>query len=298
MMKKRCAYLTMECTDGWSIDAELGFVPMEALGWQVDAVSWRTETPDWGDYDAVYIGVPWDYPEDPEHFLSILQSIDESSAILVNDLELVHWALPKTYLRDLEERGAAIVPSTMHEEMGGELLEQAFDTHKTDRIIVKPVVSTNATDTYLLTLERARELEAELASVFCGRPFMVQPFIENIQSEGEFSLFYFNCEFSHATLKVPKPEDFRVQEEHGAELLSIVPEPALLRTGNKVMRLVDPMPVYARADFVRGRDGRFLIMELEMIEPSMYLRMDPDAPQRFADAFDSYVAKKAGETLQ
>ena len=205
MMKKRCAYLTMECTDGWSIDAELGFVPMEALGWQVDAVSWRTETPDWGDYDAVYIGVPWDYPEDPEHFLSVLQSIDESSAILVNDLELVHWALPKTYLRDLEERGAAIVPSTMHEEMGGELLEQAFDTHKTDRIIVKPVVSTNATDTYLLTLERARELEAELASVFCGRPFMVQPFIENIQSEGEFSLFYFNCEFSHATLKVPKP---------------------------------------------------------------------------------------------
>lgn len=89
-----------------------------------------------------------------------------------------------------------------------------------------------------------------------------------------------------------------MQEEHGAELLSIVPEPALLRTGNKVMRLVDPMPVYARADFVRGPDGRFLIMELEMIEPSMYLRMDPDAPQRFADAFDSYVAKKAGETLQ
>jgi len=288
----------MECTDGWNIDAELGFVPMEALGWQMDAVSWRTEAPDWGGYDAVYIGVPWDYPEDPKHFLSILQSIDESSAILVNDLELVRWGLPKTYLRDLEERGAAIVPSIWHDDMDRELLEQAFDAHQADRIIVKPVVSTNATDTYLLTRERTTELAAELASVFCGRPFVVQPFIENIRSEGEFSLFYFNCEFSHAILKVPKSEDFRVQEEYGAELLSIVPEPALQETGNRVMQLIDPMPVYARADFVRGPDGRFLIMELEMIEPSLYLRMDPDAPQRFADAFDSYVAKKAAERLQ
>ena len=189
------------------------------------------------------------------------------------------------------------MPSIWLDDMDGELLE-AFDAHQADRIIVKPVVSTNATDTYLLTRERARELEAELASVFCERPFVVQPFIENIQSEGEFSLFYFNCEFSHATLKVPKPEDFRVQEEYGAELLSIVPESALMETGNRVMQLIDPMPVYARADFVRGPDGRFLIMELEMIEPSLYLRMDPDAPQRFADAFDSYVAKKAAERVQ
>jgi hypothetical protein len=97
---------------------------------------------------------------------------------------------------------------------------------------------------------------------------------------------------------VPKPEDFRVQEEYGAELLSIFPEPALQETGNRIMQLIDPMPVYARADFVRGPDGRFLIAELEIIEPSLYLRMNPDAPQRFADAFDSYVAKKDAERLQ
>jgi hypothetical protein len=295
MTDKRCAYLTMASTDGWSIDADLGFPPMEAMGWQVDAVPWRTTAPDWDRYRAVYIGVPWDYPEDPQAFLSVLKSIDESKAILVNDLALVHWALPKTYLRDLEAGGAAIVPSIWHDDMDERLLEEAFAVHGTDRIIVKPVISTNATDTYLLTRERARELKSELRSVFDQRPFVVQPFIENIQSEGEFSLFYFNSEFSHATLKVPKAEDFRVQEEHGAEVLSIVPEQTLLQAGANVMRLVKPMPVYARADFVRGPDGRFLVMELELIEPSMYLRMDPDAPRRFAEAFDRYVQEKSGE---
>jgi len=288
----------MESTEGWSIDADLGFPPLEAKGWQVEAVPWRTSNPDWNQYHAVYIGVPWDYPEDPDGFLAVLQTIHESSATLVNDLELVRWALPKTYLRDLEERGAAIVPSIWCDEMAGHLLEQAFAAHKTERIIVKPVISTNATDTFLLTRERARDLATELSKTFDKRAFVVQPFIENIQTEGEFSLFYFNGQFSHATLKVPKAEDFRVQEEHGAQVLSIEPEPELLRTGDSVMRLVDPMPVYARADFVRGPDGRFLIMELELIEPSMYLRMDPQAPQRFADAFDQYMtnATAGGQT--
>jgi len=88
---------------------------------------------------------------------------------------------------------------------------------------------------------------------------------------------------------VPKQGDFRVQEEHGAEVLSVQAESALIETGDRVMGLVEPIPVYARADFVRGPDGRFLVMELELIEPSMYLRMDSEAPRRFAEAFDQYV---------
>jgi len=286
---KRCAYLTMENTEGWSIDAELGFPPMEALGWQVESVPWRSADGNWGRFDAVYIGTPWDYPEDPEAFLRVLGDIDASSALLVNNLELVHWSLAKTYLRDLEERGAAIVPSIWRERMCTEMLDAAFDEHGTDRIIVKPVVSTNATHTFLLTRERVRQQEDELRRTFGNRPFVVQPFIESIQTEGEFSLFYFSRELSHATLKVPKQGDFRVQEEHGAEVLSVQAESALIETGDRVMGLVEPIPVYARADFVRGPDGRFLVMELELIEPSMYLRMDSEAPRRFAEAFDQYV---------
>lgn len=293
---KRCAYLTMQDTTGWSIDADLGFPPLQALGWRVEAIAWRSEEPDWNGFDAVYIGVPWDYPQEPQRFMAVLEAIDSSSAILVNDLALVRWSMAKTYLRDLESRGAAIVPSLWYDDMDLDLIDAAFRIHGSDRLIVKPVVSTNATDTYLLTRARAHELGTELERVFRQRPFVVQPFISNIQRDGEFSLFYFNREFSHAIRKLPKQGDFRVQEEHGADIVAVTADESLLAAGQRVIDMVAPAPAYARADFVRGENGQFLLMELELIEPSMYLRMDAKAPQRFADAFDQYVAKRCGDS--
>ena len=294
MTRKRCAYLTMECSDGWTIDADLGFAPMKELGWDVEAVPWRASASNWNDYEAVYVGAPWDYPQDPGRFLSILESIDRSNAVLVNDLSLIRWSMPKTYLRDLETRGAVIVPSWWMEHMDLDTIDDAFVHWQTDLIILKPVISTNATDTYLLTRAELVEKAAVLAAVFEHRHFVVQPFVPAIVEEGEFSMFYFNNEFSHAIRKKPKQGDFRVQEEYGAEIVAVQPEASLKETADGVMALVEPVPAYARVDFVRAADGRFLVMELELVEPSMYLRMDDDAPRRFAEAFDQYVASAVG----
>ena len=190
--------------------------------------------------------------------------------------------------------GVAIVPSIWGEAMDVGLIENTFTQFDVGKLIVKPVISTNSTDTFLFARETLPGLIDQLSETFVGRPFLVQPFISNIQSEGEYSLFYFNRVFSHAIQKIPKPDDFRVQEEHGAEIIPVDPEPALREAGDQLMNVVDPMPVYGRADFVRGSDGRFLVMELELIEPSMYLRMNKEAPQRFAAAFDNYVSNESG----
>lgn len=287
----------MDDPEGWTIDADLGFEPMKQLGWEVEAVPWRSAASNWNDYQAVYVGAPWDYPQDPGKFLSILETIDRSDAVLVNDLSLIRWSLPKTYLRDLETRGAAIVPSWWMDHVDLAAIEHAFGHWQTELIIMKPVISTNATDTHLLTRTELSGNAAELAAIFENRPFVVQPFIPGIVEEGEFSMFYFNNEFSHAIRKTPKQGDFRVQEEYGAEIVAVQPEALLLETADGVMALVEPVPAYARADFVRARDGRFLVMELELVEPSMYLRMDDDAPRRFAEAFDEYVTNAAGGQL-
>ena len=284
----------MENLAGWAIDAELGFPPLEAMGWQIDSLPWRSEGVDWDLFDAVYIGTPWDYPEDPGRFLQVLDCIDQSAAVLVNDIALVRWTIPKTYLRDLEKEGVAIVPSIWGDTMEEGAIDNAFSQFDVDKVIVKPVISTNATDTFLITRETFPDLKAQLTDTFDQRPYVVQPFIGNIQSEGEYSLFYFNRIFSHAIQKIPKPDDFRVQEEHGAEIIPVDPEPALREAGDQLMNVIDPMPVYGRADFVRGSDDRFLVMELELIEPSMYLRMDNDAPRKFAEAFDEYVTSQTG----
>jgi hypothetical protein len=135
-------------------------------------------------------------------------------------------------------------------------------------------------------------MRRHLALTFGRRPFLVQPFVAAIRDEGEYSLFYLGGDLSHAIRKVPKSGDFRVQEERGADIRAAVPEDSLRDAGSRVMALVTPEAAYGRADFVRGSDGRWLLMELELIEPSLYLRMHPDAPARFARAIDSYVRKR------
>jgi hypothetical protein len=118
---------------------------------------------------------------------------------------------------------------------------------------------------------------------------MLQPFERGIVEEGEFSMMYFNGVHSHTILKVPKRGDFRVQEEYGSSLTHVEPEPDLFAAGDAAMAAVGKNLLYARVDFVRS-GGAFRLMELELVEPSIYLRTDPGAPDRFANAVASLLA--------
>ncbi len=292
--RKKCAYLTMADPGDFVTDYDLSFEPMLALGWEVETLSWRKPGIDWDHYDAVYICTPWDYPQHADEFIEVLETIERSSARLVNALPLVHWSLGKTYLRDLEKRGAEIMPSIWYDDVDATDIPGWFDTFSTDTVVIKPVVGGNAVDTYVLANPVGKDVLAMLTETFAGRPFFVQPFIETIQTEGEYSLFFFSGSYSHAIVKKPKAGDFRVQEEHGADIQSIEPPPNLIATAHRLLELVEPQPVYVRADFVRGGDNRFLLMELELIEPSLYLRTDANAASRFAAAFDAHM--RAGAT--
>ena len=119
---------------------------------------------------------------------------------------------------------------------------------------------------------------------------MAQPFLSHVVAEGEFSLFYFNGTLSHSILKTPKADDFRVQEEHGGVIRAVEVESKLREAGDAALGALDSVPLYARADFVRANDGGgFWLIELELIEPSLYLRTDPGAPARFAQALHERV---------
>ncbi|MDH3747037.1 MAG: hypothetical protein OER97_02425 [Gammaproteobacteria bacterium] len=293
MRQRQCAFLTMQNPGDFVTDYDLSIAPMAELGWRVVLVNWRDRSIAWEDFDAVYICTPWDYLEDPALFLDVLDTIDKSTAVLVNDLALVHWTLEKTYLKDLEERGADVVPSTWYPEFDAENADVFFSEHNTDKLVLKPLIGANAVDTFVLTKPIGDTLCRELTETFRDRPFFVQPFIANIQSEGEFSLFFLGDAYSHAILKTPKAGDFRVQEEHGAEIKAITPPDRLIDIATRTMGLVKPEPVYARIDFVRDDDDRYLLMELELIEPSLYLRTDSGAAMRFAAAFDAHVRNRS-----
>lgn len=287
----RCAFLTMDNLDEFEVYDELLLEPMANLGWSVEMVSWRSPKVDWNRFEVVIIRSPWDYQQDVDRFIEVLKDIDESSARLENPLPLILWNIDKTYLRELETDGILIVPTLWGEQLSDRNLEDAFQKFKVDELIIKPTVSANADNTFRVPVGMNKVLKKNILKVFEERPYMIQPFMQAIVDEGEFSLFYFGGEYSHTILKTPGTGDFRVQEEHGGSLHSVEPEKQLLYRARQVMDLLKPQPLYARADYVRTPDNDFALMELELIEPSLYFNMDKESPHRFARIFDEWMKK-------
>lgn len=279
----------MDSLDGYECYDHLLFEPMANLGWSTEEISWRNEQVDWDQFDVVLIRSPWDYQQDPQRFFQVLKEIDRSSAMLENNLELVQWNINKTYLRDLQEQGIEIVPSLWKDRFDRGDWESFFTELSADEIIIKPAISAGAEDTFWMTETDRAEYMEQLTGIFSRRPFIVQPFMPSVVSEGEFSLFYFGDTYSHTILKTPKKNDFRVQEEFGGRLQKIEPNKQLLSTGEQILELIEPDPLYTRIDLVRTSNNTFALMELELIEPSLYFNMDPESPKRFAAVFDQWM---------
>jgi glutathione synthase/RimK-type ligase-like ATP-grasp enzyme len=290
---RQCAFLTLGERGDFVIDDEHAVEPLADLGWQVSTVSWRQTDRPWSDFEAVVIRSTWDYWHDVAGFLDTLARIDRQTR-LANPLDLVHWNLAKTYLRDLQGKGVGVVPTLWLDDLPVAAIGRWARDLGSDELVVKPVVGANGQDAFRVSPRDDPQRLREIAELFRGRPCMVQPFLRNVLDEGEYSLFFFGGVYSHAILKVPAAGEFRSQEERGAAIHLIQPEPKLLAGGRAAMAAVAPAPLYARVDFVRNDAGEFDVMELELIEPSLYLRTDPGAPARFARAVDSWFARAGG----
>lgn len=283
----RVALLSIEDLSGYVTDDELVVEPLRELGYAAEFVPWQRAGVAWREYRAAVIRTTWDYQNHLPEFLSVLRQIERQTR-LANPLEVVRWNADKVYLRELAEKGARVVPTLWNDgRIESRQVEEWFRRLRSDEIVVKPTVSANAQDTFRVR-RGAEEAEALLA-LFQNRSCMIQPFMRGVEVEGEFSLFYFQGRYSHAILKTPKQADFRVQEEHGGIIRAIEAPARLLAAGAQVLSCVSWPLLYARVDFVRTDADDFALMELELIEPSLYLRMADDAPRSFARAIDSWL---------
>ena len=282
-MKPVC-FLSMDDLGSYVADDDLAIQPLSDLGITVETVSWRQTERAWSDFEMVVIRTPWDYQTSPAEFLAVLETI-ESQTRLENPLDIVRWNLNKRYLREMETRGERIVPTIWDAKYNAAEFDRWLNEFGVDEIIIKPTVSATALHTY-----RLKTYDASLENVFDTREFLVQPFMPNIIAEGEYSLFYFNGEYSHAINKSAKLNDFRVQEEHGGIITEIQPDESLLTVGRETVATIDHDLLYARVDFVRDDDCNFCLMELELIEPALYLRMNEGAPKRFAEAIVARIS--------
>jgi len=294
---KNCAILTMDSLDAFEVYDNLIDQPLQELGWQTQLVSWRDQQINWDEFDAVIIRSPWDYQDDAQGFMEVLATIEQSSAHLENNLAIVRWNIDKIYLQELLQKEVKIVPTLWQEAFCEGNLAAYFTHFNVEQIILKPRISANADNTFWLHKHNYQEHLPELKRAFRARAFMVQPFMESILNEGEYSLFYFNGQYSHAILKIPKNNDFRVQEEHGGHLISVEPENELIKQAEQTLAALTEAPLYARLDFVRYQQN-FALMEAELIEPSLYFNMDKNSASRFANAFVQRIAKLNNPNLE
>ncbi len=283
----RCAFLSIANTEGWFIDDDLVHPFLKDLGWDVKNIPWNQET-NWNEFDLVVIRSPWDYQQHLDEFVKVLEKIDQSSATLLNPLEIVRWNIHKNYLFELEEKGVELVPTIRFQNLNASQIEEAFSKFNTEEIVVKPLIGANADDTFWLKKSNQDDWKKAL-NIFQNKEGMIQPFMQSVVDEGEFSLMYFQGHLSHTILKTVGAGDFRVQEEHGGGVIAIQsPESSIFSAGEKAMAALPQKPFYARVDLVRTPQNTMALMELELIEPCLYFRFDRHSPERFANYLDEY----------
>jgi len=262
------ALVTWRGLPALSDDDQLVRAELERRGARVTAAVWDDAAVDWRAFDRVVLRSTWDYHKNIERFLAWVASMPA----LWNSREVVRWNSHKSYLQELARRGVNVVPTCRAGNPAGPGPAGLPVLH----YVIKPAVSATAYRTVLVAEE---DLEQTLATFDCD--VLVQPYIPEIE-HGEWSLVFFRGEYSHAVLKRPKSGDFRVQTDFGGSVTTLAPPPTLIDDARAILASVDDT-LYARVDGVEV-GGKLLLMELELIEPVLFLANDANAASRFADA--------------
>lgn len=241
-----------------------------ACGMQLNPRPWDTGP---GDGAAALALFAWGYHVDLARWLAALSEW-EGRQRLFNPPALVRWNTRKTYLAELEAAGVPIVPS-LFGDADTDSLAHAFDHFGVGTLVVKPQVSAGSWRTQRVTRGEAIE---PLANA------MIQPFLPSVGDQGEWSIFFIGGSFSHAARKVASPGEFRVQPQFGGRFTRLDPDAATVAFAARAIAAMPLEPLYARVDLLHLPDGAPVLIELEAIEPDLYLDIEPAAPARLAEA--------------
>jgi glutathione synthase/RimK-type ligase-like ATP-grasp enzyme len=282
-MRKRLALITWSGVPQGAESERLMLPHLADSGVETEIVDWRSTDCDFSKFGLIVLRSCWDYHLRAAEFIDWLQRVAQATPVL-NPIDTVLWNHSKFYLREVEALGIEIAPTIF---VSGKAAIAAADRSQIEswlKIVAKPAVSASAHKTWLMD-GVALPTDADLAQQMGGAPFLIQQFIPEIQTEGEISFVYIDGRFSHAVLKRPADGDFRVQKEHGGAAEFFHPDSQLLVRANQIAATVPQVrnALYCRIDAV-ARDGNLVLMELELIEPELFLGLAEGAAERFAKA--------------
>lgn len=277
------AFATYAASPNLTVDDALAAEALRSAGVTVSAAAWDDANVAWSQFDAIVIRSTWNYHHRPAEYAGWLQALHTAGCALWNPAAAVLDNMHKRYLVEWAERGMAVIPSQYVPAAGNETLPQLLEARGWDEAVIKPAVSASAHGTWRTSRATAHADQPRFAQQRQRDDLLVQPYLPEIASEGEWSLVFLADQFSHAALKRPALGDFRVQPHVGGHSAPSVPRPSLIEEAHAVLAMIDTPLLYARVDGVVVQ-GRFVLMELEINEPCLFLDFSPDAPSRFANA--------------
>ena len=278
-------------TDGeqgaFTADDALGAAALERRGARVRSVVWsRSLDPE---IDVVLLRSTWDYHLRLSEFLRWIDGLEARGIPLWNPPDTVRRNVDKRYLDVLASRGVPVVPLRQIPRGSLESLRAVLDAGGWTEAVVKPAVSGGGWRTW--RTRGGREDEARFAEQLAMADCLVQPFVPEVVAAGEWSLIFFDGRFSHAVVKRPAVGDFRVQEQFGGTTAESKASPMLIEQAARVLTASREQTLYARVDGV-VRDGQFQLLELELVEPSLFFDVVPAAAERFAEAVVGWLARR------
>jgi hypothetical protein len=270
-------------------DPDHDMAPLEAAvraaGLSCAVVSWDDPSVDWSRFRLALLRSTSNYPQMREAFLDWAARVDAVTR-LWNPLSLVRWNSHKRYLLDLEARGIPIAPTVLVPRGSGLTLGEIVDARDWDEVVVKPAVSASSYRTIRTSLTRLRQGEAHLRDLVAERDVLVQQYLPSVEGHGERAMVWIDGALTHAVRKSPRFEGDR--EQISPIAMSITPSEAAL--AERVITTVDRPMLYGRIDVAPGPDGRPVVMELELVEPSLFFAQGPAALDRMVRALAREVA--------
>lgn len=277
------AFVTSTAHPDLTPDDRLAVAQLERRHARVAAAIWNDPSIDWAAFDAIIIRSTWDYHHRAAEFRAWIDALEAAGAPMWNPPAVLRWNMEKTYLRDLERAGVPIVPTEWLEQgtnpdLGGLLAKRGWMD-----AVVKPVISAAATRTWRVSHATVLDVGVQFAESLDAGDVMVQPFMPEIQTRGEWSLMFIDGDFSHAVRKMPTEGDFRVQTGFGGRSITDQPDGEVIRAARRVLDVAPSPWLYARVDGIET-DAGFVLLELEMLEPALFFSHTTSGAARFAEA--------------
>jgi len=257
--------------------------PLRELGVEVIAAPWDNSQTDWAAFDAVMLRSTWNYHHFHDQFRDWILDLKTHNIQLINPHDVVLWNMDKIYLEELMAYDLPVVPTYWAECGRPESLSEILRSQRWQRAVVTPRIGASADFVMIVDLDSPDQQQAQFEKLLSQHNFMVQPLVEEIRN-GEWSLMFIHNKFSHAVLK--RPEDIFVQAEHGGTWHLEVPSEELIDSAREILNVAQSITrqtsfLYSRVDGVEI-DGQFILMELELIEPELFLSAAPLAARKLA----------------